>query len=339
MLCILCGINEEYEKGICKSCIAERVTISTMGSLDLTECPKCGSLKIGKKWYPDNQENVLARKVRQMVSVSDPAFSARLDKDNVLVSHDGTHTTARVEVVREGFPEQMHEVSIPTTRLRNSCLTCNKVTGSYYEAVLQLRTLESRYEPIIDDLTNESVSIMQSLNRKDPESFISTTRKLPEGVDIYLGKRSDGIRLSKHILDNNLGTMTISKSLAGIRDGARFYRFTYSVRLAALERGAVISLDGRRYIVLNTGSAGLDLVDTETDRKVKVSKNSFFYSDVRIIERNPQKKHFIVVSNDGGEMQLMDKDTYNMITMKGESDREEIELFSFDGKFYLPGSQ
>lgn len=336
MLCILCGRNEEYDKGICKDCIADRLSISTTGTLDITECPKCGSTKIGKKWYPDKHEVVLAKKALQLISVNDTTFEKSAGPNDVKVSHDGTSTHVRLKLSKPDFEGLDFEVSIPTRRLRNSCLTCNKVTGSYYEAILQLRTLNSEYNSLVEKVKDESVKIMQGLNRKDPESFISTVTKVPEGLDIYLGKRADGNRLSKYIRENYLATMKTSKTLAGIRDGTKFYRFTYGVRLASLEQGSVISLNGQDFIVMGTGSFGIDAVNTGNGKRRKISRSEFFSSDFRIIEKNPQKSTFIVVSKDDGELQLMDKENFKMITVKGDTSKDEVEVFSFGGKYYLP---
>ncbi len=336
MLCILCGINEEYEKGICKDCIAGRLSVAASGTLDITECPKCGSMKIGKKWYPDNQEVTLARKALQQISVSDPDFEKVAGPENVMVSHDGTSTFVRLALKKTGFEDFNFEVSIPTRRLRNSCPTCNKVTGSYYEAILQIRTLNAEYNGLVEYVKDEAVGIMKNLNKRDPESFISTVNKVPEGLDIYLGKRADGNRLSKHIIDNYLATMKVSKTLAGVRDGTKFYRFTYGVRLASLEQGSVISMNGHDFIVLGTGSFGLDVVNTRNGKRTKISKSEFFSSDVRVIEKKPQKSTFIVVSKDEGELQLMDKENFKIITVKGDTNKEEVEVFTFDGKYYLP---
>ncbi|HKJ97077.1 MAG TPA: NMD3-related protein [Thermoplasmataceae archaeon] len=336
MLCILCGSKEEYDRGICKDCIADKLSLSVNGTLDLTECPKCGSMKVGNKWYADNQQKVLAKKVNQMIGLNDPSFEKYVDSGDVMISHDGKNTFVRISLKKPDFSDIVHDVNIPTRRLRNSCLTCNKVTGSYYEAILQIRTLNSEYNSLVQYVKDEAVHIMRGLNRKDPESFISTVAKVPEGLDIYLGKRADGNRLAKHILDNYLSTMKVSKTLAGVKDGAKFYRFTYGVRLASLDRGSVISLNGSDYLVLGTGAAGLDVINTRNEKRTKISKSEFFSSDVRILEKNPRKSTFIVVSKEAGELQLMDKENYKMITMKGDTSQEEVELFNFDGKYYLP---
>lgn len=336
MLCIVCGVNEEYEKGVCRDCIAGKLALNVNGTLDITECPKCGSMKVGKKWYPDHSDRALSRKIIQMTQISDPTFEPMCDPSDITISHDGAFTNSMITLRKEGFSDLNYEVSIPTRRLRNSCPTCNKVTGSYYEAILQIRSINAAYDNLMDKVKDETVRIMKNLNAKDPESFISTVKKVPEGLDIYLGKRSDGGKLSKYILDNYLSTMKLSKTLAGVRDGEKFYRFTYGVRLAALEKGSVFSTNGYEFLVVNSNSAGVDAINTHTERVTKISKSEFFTSDTKIIEKTPQKREFIVVSRENGEMQLMDKSNYSMITMKGDSDKEEVELYSFDGKYYLP---
>ncbi len=336
MLCILCGMNEEFESGICKDCIFDRLEVSASGTLEITECPKCGSLKLGKRWYPDKQEQILAKTVDQMLVLSDSSFAKNIPKESVRVSHDGTFTNVRFSAARQEFAEKDFDVNIPTRRIRNSCPTCNKVTGSYYEAILQIRTIFGHRNELVEKVKSQAVELMKSQNAKDPESFISSMHEVPEGVDIYLGKRADGIRLSKFIMDNYLSSMKVSKSLAGIKDGTRFYRFTYAVRLASLERGSVVSLNDRTLIVSGTSPSWLDAIIAKKNTRARISKSEFFSSTIRVLEKTPQSDTFIVVAREDGEMQLMNKKNYSLITMKGTSDKEEIELFTFDGKYYLP---
>ncbi len=336
MLCILCGTREEYDKGVCRECILDRLSFNANGTLEITECPKCGSLKIGKRWYPDRQEKVLANTIDQMIQLSDPAFSKSIAENDVLLSHDGTFAFVRFDASREGFPVKGFEASVPMRRIRNSCPTCNKVTGSYYEAILQIRTLLGERDSLVEQVKDESVGIMRAQNARDQASFISSLHQVPEGIDIYLGKRTDGTRLSKYIMDNYLSSTKMSKTLAGVKDGNKFYRFTYAVRLASLNRGSVISLNNRTLFVLNTSPTMLDCIDTQSDRRVRISKSEFFSSSIRVLEKKPQSETFIVVSREGDELQLMNKKSYSMMTLKGQCESEEVELFTFNGKYYLP---
>ena len=68
--------------------------------------------------------------------------------------------------------------------LKESCPVCNKVTGSYYEGIIQLRTFSTEFDSRLKDAKDLIVSYVRDLNRDNPNSFISRIENKSNDYDI-----------------------------------------------------------------------------------------------------------------------------------------------------------
>ena len=93
------------------------------------------------------------------------------------------------------------------------CKDCNRISGSYYEAILQLR---GRWEEALDMLTDDKISKID-------------TKK--EGVDVYYISLSCAKRDAGVIAAHFGAKVKRTKKLSGMRDGQRIYRQTILVRV------------------------------------------------------------------------------------------------------------
>ena len=57
MKCIICGEKDSVERGLCEDCLFKSVSITFDASEDIVICPKCGGIKIGKRWHYKNKEH------------------------------------------------------------------------------------------------------------------------------------------------------------------------------------------------------------------------------------------------------------------------------------------
>ena len=334
MKCIICGEHEESLKGICENCLKERINAYTTGSIEITECPKCGSVKVGNRWYSGSYERPLNRKLSEHVKVDDPEASFNLNDNTVEIRDYSKEIRFSIVLEREGITPFEQQLALPMKKVLNSCPTCNKVTGSYYEATVQLRTYTTEYSPVLDRIMKEVVEIMKTRNSRSAESFISGTKKVREGVDIVLGKRTDGLRISKYIQENYLSSLKVTKTLAGMRDDQEFYRFTYRIRIVDLEPGSIVSEKGENFMVSSIHKDFLVLIDLRRGNRARINNNDFFIRDFRVLRKEPDRRRFIVVSRMDGEMQLMDKNNFSMMVFKGDAEEEEIDLFEYEGAYY-----
>ncbi len=334
MKCIVCDSNEAVIHGQCESCFRGHVQVTTNGQIDLTICPKCNAFKLGNTWSRGDMEKPLVKKINSKLSTNDPNVSARVMGKDVELRRLENRITFNVEIESEGLKIKGDQHEIPAKILLNSCLTCNKITGSYYESIIQLRTLTAEYTPIIDSVLKDISGMLENMHNSKNDSFVSKIEPVQGGVDVYLGKKNDGIKVSKYIHDHFLSDTTRTKKQAGRREGEDFFRHTFLVRLFNLKPGTVIWSRERPYILEKVSSNAITVVDPRTERRHDILQNDFNSGSYTFSEENVETKELMVVSTQNNETMAMDKQNFEVSTLKGEYEGE-ITVFDYKGKYIV----
>jgi nonsense-mediated mRNA decay protein 3 len=328
MKCIICGKNEAYKSGLCRSCLADKIQLKSE-NMDLTVCPKCGAVRLGKSWHYDNGDRYIVRSAESHIIMDKNDKISRVESYNI----GENEVTLDLIIEDKNLGEIEKEISVPLKVSKESCPVCNKVTGSYYESVIQLRTYTTQYGKILEDARDTIVKFMKGLNRNDPNSFISRIDTLKEGLDIYLGKKEDAVKIDKLMELDYFCNMKITKSLAGRKDSKDLFRYTHLVRILDLVPGSVI-YGGSYYLVKSIRSNTMEVIDTGKGNTITISSKEFFRGSFRVIVKDPDREKFIVLASHDGESQLMNSRTFELITYKKEFAGKEIDLYRYDNKFY-----
>lgn len=331
MKCIVCDRKEAVDHGLCPDCLAKNIQITVNGSVDVTVCPKCNSFKIGNRWYRTGMNEHLAKKISDHVSVKDKSTDVHVLADSVELKRlDGriefTVTTGSEETV--SHPRLL---SIPSKILLNSCPTCNKMTGSYYEAIIQLRTLGMEYTSVIDDAMDQIDPFLVNMESNANDSFLSKVVRLKEGLDLYLGKKNDALKISKFLHDNFFSEVKTTKKLAGRKEGEDFYRYTFLVRLLNLKPGTMIYHANKTYVLESISPNSLTIVDVDSEKRQSVQQNEFYSGSYSYSSETVPMRKFLVVSNGQGESQIMDSENFEIFTIRGKFSGE-IHAFDVNGK-------
>lgn len=337
MKCITCGINEAIIHGQCEGCFREHLQLTTTGALDVTICPKCGAFKIGNMWSRGKIENALFKKISSHLAINDTNVSATILKDSIALQRLENRITFHTELKTEGNSFGEMDGEIPAKILMNSCLTCNKITGSYYEAIIQLRTLTAEYTPVVNAVLDDISAILEKMDRGDNDSFVSKIEPVRGGVDIYLGKKNDGIKLSKFIHDHYFSNTTTTKKLAGRRNGENFYRYTYLVRLFNLDPGTVLSNKEKSFILERVRSNALTVIDPTNEKRYDILQNDFNNGAYTYSSESVENRKFFVVSAQEKESLIMDQENFQVITVKGHFEGE-ILGFNYNGRIIVANS-
>lgn len=334
MKCIVCDTREAVIHGQCENCFRGHVQVVTNGSIDITICPKCNSFKIGNSWSRGKLEKPLIKKINGKLSTNEPNVSAHVLGNSVDLRRLENRINFAVEIESEGHKIEGNQHEIPAKILLNSCPTCNKITGSYYESIIQLRTLTAEFSPIVSTVLENVSGMLDNMHRSDNESFVSKVEPVKGGIDIYLGKKNDGIKLSKYIHDHYYSDTTRTKKLAGRREGEDFYRHTFLVRLFNLRPGSVIWSKEKAYILEKVNANALTVIDPNTERRHDILQNDFNNGSYTFSEENVETKELMVVSNQGDETMAMDKNNFQVSTLKGKYEGE-ITVFNYKGKYIV----
>ncbi len=331
MKCILCDRNEAFEHGLCKECLNRNFQINVNGSLDITICPKCDSFKIGNRWYREGMKGRLAAAIHRHIRGSSSSAALTIVSDSININRTEGRIDFSVAVDDGHLSLVTRSQSIPSKILLNSCPTCNKVTGSYYEAIIQMRTFGTNYTSIIDEAMDRIDPFIVNMESRSNDSFLSKIVRLPEGLDLYIGKKNDAIKMTRFLHENFFSEIKVTKKLAGRREGEDFYRYTYLVRLLNLSRGSVIVHDGREYLLEQISPNSLTLIDVVSERKLTVQQNDFYSGSYSDTHERAELRRYIVISKTATETELMDSLDFSRFTVKG-SYEGEVMAFLYGGR-------
>jgi len=328
MKCIICGINDAYKFGLCKDCLSNKIKLKTE-QMEITECPKCGSVKLNKKWYYNNINDNIKRNLISHIKTE------KTDKIKSINSFEINDDKISMNLIVDdkNLGEVEKDLSLDLKIIKESCPVCNKFTGSYYEGIIQLRTFTTEYDDILDKAKNEIVDFIKNINKTDPNSFISKIDKLKEGLDIYLGKKEDAIKIDKLMGHDYFSTVKITKSIAGRKDGKDLFRYTHLVRILDLMKGSVI-YDKSYYMVKSLTPNNIELIDIKNNNLFNLSSKDFFRRSFNVIHKIPDKDKFIVISNNNNETQLMNSKNYKLMVVKQSFNSPEIYLYKYNEKYF-----
>ena len=337
MKCILCDNEEAVSQGLGENCIISRTKIAAAGVLSITLCPKCGSLKIGNRWYQNRDELPLNSRLLNLCSVSDDHFHPEIDRDSIDLDVEG-QSVKFIVTLSDGaeFRSSPIQLEAKISVLKNSCPSCNRLTGSYYESIIQIRSFSRKYSDAIDHAVRDVNEFLETEKLKGKNPFISRQQRLKEGFDLYLGSKSDGEKIAKFIHDRYFSNMVQNKKLAGRTEGYDLYRYTFLLRILDLPEGAIIMKRGEKFLLIASSSSDITLMDLSSRRTVHIKQNEFNSNPFEYTGEVLPIKNYIILSRRDGETQLMDPDSFREITVQGQFSGDEIKGFEIEGEILIP---
>ncbi len=203
LVCPKCGRTSDKVEFIDAFCIYDYpISIKTPDRVELEQCTRCGRIKIRGEWTPFTE-----KKVADMVL-------GRCKGDFEDSSYDMAYQTASF-LLRKGAGRV--ERKIPLDIRRTICPQCSRISGGYFEAIIQLRGDRAKGEKLAETL----------LKRLEKKTFVTKTEEKDEGLDLYIGNSKAVVALM-----GELGLkVLITKKLVGRDEGKRLYRTTFLIRL------------------------------------------------------------------------------------------------------------
>ncbi|MGP6220050.1 NMD3-related protein [Caldiplasma sukawensis] len=309
MKCVICGDEEAVWRGKGSRCLWNEISISVPGSLEYIKCPKCESVKVGKKWEYSNGDISWSENSKKLFTVSEP-----FKIENIEIERGHSDMAYYKMLVSLSGETREFQGKIHLTRQNISCPNCNKITGSYYEAKIQIRGITGGISDRIIEIKDQLLHSIESKKENSPESFISKVEVLKEGIDVYLGKKRDGESFVKDVSGREYSKTNTSNTLAGVKDGKKFYRFTYLLRVFDAPVGSIIEIEGKNYIYLGKMKGGLNLYDFNNDRNFFLRRNSIDLMEIKYTGNKAEERKMIVLSSNGDELELLDDKNFKRYT-------------------------
>ncbi|MDG6224505.1 MAG: NMD3-related protein [Candidatus Thermoplasmatota archaeon] len=305
MLCLRCGVHEQFHDNLCRDCLISAYDPFHIASvIHGTVCPDCNKVLRNKTWA-DCQGSAMEAavqiamwEVEQKSDLKNVAveFSCdRFDKNVYFLSGEGRGSYMGIMVMKP-----------LTTEVRltpNLCVYCSRRSGNYYEAILQLRGIDAldpdQQRNIVDWIIDEV--LLQS--RKDPNVFVTRDEKVRGGHDFYMGNNSFARQIAIRIHDQYGGEMKVSKTLFTRKDGRDIYRVTYLVRLPGFVPGDYLSGDGSIYKVKRIHSR-VKVIDVASGREEHLPMDDA----MRMTRLSPGSVEVdaVVLSEGRSEIQVLD---------------------------------
>ncbi len=337
--CVKCGDEcEESLDGLCIGCWLDgRKLVDLPHHVDLHVCANCQEYDCDGRWI----------KKDPMVAIQDAAIDSLMVVKGAEVV--GVASSVREQDPRSfevtvqadcdvmGYPSEGEASTV--VRVKNTvCRRCSRQLGSYYEAILQIRTVSGKLD---DEMREATLAMTEGLVARQAATnrsiFITKMELVTGGVDVYLSSIALGKTLAKELGDAFCAETKESPKLVGqTTDGQDMYRLTYLVRLPDYKVGDVVIFQGRHCKLTRVNGSGGRILDLMDFRERSVRRADM--PSVRLYERSSQLGDATVISSSGTEIQVLDPRNYTTIDLKvpeGYEAGDSVKVVNIDDVFYL----
>ena len=336
--CVKCGDEcEESIDGLCIECWLDgRKLVDLPHHVDLHVCANCLEYDYGGRWVRRDPmvaiqdcaaDALMAVRGAQVVGIS-TSVEEQDPKTFVVTVH------ADCDVM--GYPAEGEASTI--VRVKNTvCRRCSRQLGSYYESILQIRTVSGKLSEEMREatlaMTENSVNRQAANNR---QIFITKMELVTGGVDVYLSSIALGKSLAKELSDAFCAETKESPKLVGqTTDGQDMYRLTYLVRLPDYKVGDIVIFQNKYCKLTRVNGNGGRLTDLRDFRDRSVRRADM--PDIRLYERSSDLADATVVSRSGSEIQVLNPSNYSTVDLKVPEDAEigdTVKVVTIDDVLY-----
>ncbi len=262
--CPRCGRPSE---GICEACTGIEIPwVRIDPMVRVTTCPVCGAIQERGGWVLRSGEKpeLVEQAIRSAVHFRPEVREARYESACRDWSSNRTRCQVRAEGIYRGIPVQ-ESAEIEIFWKGELCTRCSRMSGGYYEGVVQVRATG---RPVSLRERDIAISVAEGIENSlreggDPLSFISRIDEVHEGLDIVVGTQAMGRSIGQGILARLGGTLSTHPKLVGEKNGIPVYRVTYAVRLSRYQLGDVVESEGRYREIRESSPKQVTLYDLQ----------------------------------------------------------------------------
>ncbi|MBC2698682.1 MAG: NMD protein affecting ribosome stability and mRNA decay [ANME-2 cluster archaeon] len=318
LACPICGRPaDNLINGRCKDCFLKTFTLARIPHIVRTIiCPLCASVKKGGHWEGNTAEleDVIQEGIKEALKLNSDAGDAHVSIDltnsDPSIYHAGIRIDASVKEIRTNAALKT-EVRVS----RETCDTCSRIAGGYYEAMVQVRA-EGRFPDEEEQLQLVELieEVIERQYRKGYRlAFITKVDELPEGTDVYIGSNSSARQACKLAAERFGCSYSESPSLVGKKDGKDIYRITYSLRLPRFVPGDIINAGGDTVLIRHSGKRTSGLL---LGSGLEFSENTNRLKDAVKIADMGDAVDTVLISVEDDIVQVMHPTTFKPVTLK-----------------------
>lgn len=303
--CVECGREGRTIDSLCAECFNKKhELVRVPETIDITLCAHCGAHQRGATWAQADKLEAVTHAIEGAVEVDTVAQLDVLDVS--LREEDERALSVDLQFIFKVDNSELRREARTRVRIKKGvCENCSRQKGLYFEAVIQVRPVESK-----DDVERACEMVRREVERMGPDVFISREEEMHGGWDFYLSHKGAAKTISKLLQTTFGGEVTASSTLVGRKDGKDTYRMTYLFRFPAFRVGSVLRMGDRLFQVVGVGPP-IALADLTTlqERTVPAGElRSATKVEARMLDAT-------VVSMDEREVQVLDPDTMKTVTL------------------------
>jgi nonsense-mediated mRNA decay protein 3 len=298
---------------MCETCLRARVKLSTMPErIQQDRCSKCGFFEVRGRWTEIEGDSLADLRIRENLMVEDRSKQVSVS----FAVEPIDERTSRLHVDVGGVVES-HEFSDSHSVLLQTsnavCPTCTRKAGSYFEAVMQLRSAGRRLEEEELESLRSTLDEMLSAMEPDPMFFISEEGKVTGGWDLKLGSKAMARRWARDLVRKFGGTVKETSTVIGANDGIEVSRLTLSYRKPAYGIGDVLNFRGSLWLVESWQKEGPIL------RKMnRFERSGFSWRDMEassVVCSYPEQHVVSILNRDSSAAEVMDPTDFKVVAV------------------------
>jgi nonsense-mediated mRNA decay protein 3 len=238
--------------------------------------------------------------------------SVTMTVDDISVNRSRANLTVRATLYNQPVEGTC---SVEIIWHKEQCDRCNRISGSYYEGIVQVRAegrVPGTYEiQMAASISRHVEDTLQSGGER--LSFISDITEIHDGLDIVIGSQHIGLLISQGIVAQLGGRYSSHPKLVGEKNGRQLYRITYLVRLPRFQKYDVVRSGNRYYEVEKVESHHVRTFDLRDGQSKSIRENDIG----RIIGNARNAEPALVVFAHGDSVGILDPGTQQTRDVRG----------------------
>ncbi len=316
-ICPKCGKDtKRLIDSLCQECFFESSDLVKVPQvLHAQVCSNCGAHFNRGRWTNDYDiDEIVIRTVEDELLIHEKAEDIELYiEPRQMTPH---LYRVRVEVDATIIGERLHQQVETEVRIgRMACDMCSRISGGYFESILQIRATNRRLN---DEEKKECMAIVNSILKRmrkkgDRMAFISNSIDDREGIDLYMGSANASRDICKEVVSELGGTFSESPNLFTRKDGKDVYRITFALRLPEFMPGDIIEFGEN---VIEVRKFGKNVTGTNLISGSKYLSKPDEIQDAKLVGRREDAVRTVVVATEDDELMVLDPENYETVTIK-----------------------
>lgn len=344
--CIRCGreFDERFivkDYGLCIDCFIESKGIfRERPVVNLTQCPKCGSLLVENKWVNlfelDVVKKYVEKDLKKSLNHNVALIDVEMNEESIYVSET---PVVLLKVSINGYERAVHH-RLNVYVSKKLCPRCFSQSAGNFRVLIQFRADGRRIEPHEIDI------IKKTLSEPNVAGDIVEVKEDRDGLDVKLSSLNTARRIVKK-LSKAMSIKVIETFKSRKYDAQRgvwLGENVISVRLPRVKPNIIVEYRGRLGLVKEVKPSEILVEDLSDGTTFKVSSESYWKGDVKVLDDLRNYGELRIIGYDSSTMYLLNDKSGEIVecplipNLKFNVN-EIVHLIEVDGKRFIVKKQ